>query len=99
MAVLWEDYEALPHLWSLLFGSWPQSQRCWENWEVACTQFANGAPVIVNGKRIEVRSLRSYETDVLSLTRLSMYDVQGYMKNYQKNAQPFNGEVSKKAML
>lgn len=60
MAILWEEYEALPHLWPLLFGSWPQSQRCWENWARACTQLINGPPVAVDGKRMEVGSLRCH---------------------------------------
>ena len=31
VVVHWEEHEAMPHLWPMLFKSWPQAQRCWQN--------------------------------------------------------------------
>lgn len=95
VVVIWEEYEAMPHLWLLLFTNWPQTQRCWSHWARACTSFAKGTPVSSSGSRVEVESLRSIEVDVFALTDLSMDDVQDYMRNHQKNAKPFTGEKKK----
>ena len=50
------------------------------------------ASVAVDGKRMEVGSLRCHQVDVSSLTRLSLCDIQGYISNFQKNAQQFLGD-------
>lgn len=95
VAVVWEEYEAMPHLWPLLFATWPQTQRCWKHWARACTSFAEGRPVASSGNRMEVGNLQSREVDLHTLTRLSMDDVLGYMKDHQKNTKPFTGEKNK----
>ena len=97
VTVVWEEYEAMPHLWPLLFKSWPQNQRCWEGWSRACSQFANGVSVAAKGQNTEVESLRSYHFDVLNLTPLSMHDIQRCLRDHRKTIEPFKG--SKKAML
>lgn len=98
VAVVWEEYEAMPHLWPLLFPTWSQSQRCWRNWARACGSFVKGAPAAPKGNRMEVGSLQSREVDILALTRLSMDEVLGYIRKHQNDVKPFTGERNK-AML
>ncbi len=88
----------MPHLWPLLFPTWPQAQYCWRNWAHACTSFAKGAPAASNGHRIEVGNLQSHEVDIINLTRLGMDDVLDYIKNHQKNAKPFTGEKNNRSL-
>ena len=38
--VVWEEYEAMPHLWAILFPKWPHARLCWENCARACVLLA-----------------------------------------------------------
>ena len=95
VTVIWEEYEAMPHIWPLVLTAWPQVRRCWENWAHVCSSFAKGAPATTSGNRIQVEGLQSQQVDVFTLTDMNMEDVLGYIRNYQKNVKPFTGNQTK----
>ena len=95
VTVIWEEYEAMPHIWPLVFPTWPQARRCWENWARVCSSFARGTPTTTSGHAIQVESLKSQQVDVSTLTDLNMDAVLGYMRNHQKNVKPFTGDKIK----
>ena len=95
VTVIWEEYEAMPHIWPLVLPTLPQARRCWENWARVCSSRVKGAPVTTIGNIIQVESLQSQQVDVFNLTNLSLEDVLGYMRNHQKNVKPFTGDQIK----
>lgn len=101
VTVLFEEYEAMPHTWPIVFRTWPQTTFYIEHSASACTRFTSGGNrrLATEGKRIKLGTLETETLDVLHLTSLSVLDMKERMRDHIRSLKPFTGAVGGKASL
>ena len=99
VCVLFEEYEAMPHLWTLFFRQWPQSVRCFEGLAQACKQFVEGVNLTSRGTSIDLRMLSFKELDVKNLTPLTVEEALVLMKDKVGRMKVWTGKENFRARL
>ena len=99
VSLVWEEYEAMPHLWPFLFHKWILTQRCWESWARACKLLVESQTQETTARMVRVPDARVTEIDLRELTSMTMDEVRGYLKAFQRRQQPFLGNRSGRPSL
>ena len=98
--VRWQEYEAMPHLWPFVFHEWVATKRCWENWGKACAELISGEVDGPSAARvIRVPDGKAETVDLGRLTELSMEDVRGFLREFQRKQKPFLGRQEGRSSL
>ena len=93
--VRWQEYEAMPHLWPFVFHEWLATKRCWENWGKACAELIGDEMDGPSAARvIRVPDGKAETVDLGRLTKLSMEDVRGFLREFQRKQKPSMGSRS-----
>jgi len=82
VVVQWDGFELMPHIWPLLFRSWPQTDWCCQRVASACMEFSNGAPT-ERSKTLHLDGSESDGPDLRELTKLDMDTVKALMRSQQ----------------
>lgn len=81
--VVWEEWEAMPHVFAQVLADEPGAKKCFEHWAAFCTtvveQGAGG--VKTKGTRYAVKSLAASEVDVKALAVMSDDELKRRMLN------------------
>lgn len=97
--VLWEQYQAMPHTWALIFPKWPQSIRCMASWAHACRSFANPqARLLTEGKYIHAKHMNEENVLVTELTPLTPQKALRLMESKIRDLKPFVGAEVKPSL-
>ena len=71
--VVWQEYEAMPHIFMLLLEKLPHSSLCFERWAQFCRQCVQDPGSLrTSGTFVEVETLRSKEVDMTHLTAITV---------------------------
>ena len=83
--VVWEQWEAMPHCFSLVLLGSPMSKRSFKDWSEFCTKAVKGrdkeAEVETQGLWFEARTGREVEMDVKSLDAVGDEEVTRRMRD------------------
>jgi len=98
--VRWEEYEGMPHLWVFIFHEWVATKRCWGSWGKACVELLEGrVGGATTARVVRVPDGRVEDVEFSGLTELSMEDVRGCMREFQRRQKPFIGrEVGRSSL-
>lgn len=99
IAVLWDEYELMPHNWPMGFPSHPNSEKCYRSWAKACLRFVDGSETQTNGTITTLENSQARQLEVAKLTNLTTDEVARLMKSKQSSIQPFTGNLIPKSQL
>ena len=78
-AVVWDEYEDMPHNWPMLLKGWPHARLCYERWAEACLAFwrrsVDGIEVQTNGRFTEFARLQRSGNRKVNVLHLSDFTV------------------------
>lgn len=98
--VVWEQYEAMPHIFMLALERLPHSQFAFERWAGFCKRCVEGGGWVGSrGMFVEVETLRTRDVDVGDLTKLTVEEALVYMRTEQAKRRVFTGNTRAKSML
>ena len=92
VCVLFEEYEAMPHSWPMLYATSPQSQKCFNTWARICVDLAKGERLTTRSVFVELKDMHEKETDTKNLVPLEIDDVILLMKRKAREFKTFTGE-------
>lgn len=52
--VIFEEYQGMPHIFTVLLPKLPQAQRCMRNWAQSCLDFVRGVGNVLESKGVLV---------------------------------------------
>ncbi|KAL2355408.1 alpha/beta hydrolase fold-domain-containing protein [Cryomyces antarcticus] len=81
VTVVWEQYEAMPHCFAMMFDGLETSRRCmagWGRFAQACVESPEA--VRTGGTLVEARTAREREVDVGGISGYSFEEVRGFME-------------------
>ncbi|KAL8971944.1 MAG: hypothetical protein Q9183_000807 [Haloplaca sp. 2 TL-2023] len=99
MAVLWDEYELMPHNWPMAFPNHPNSEKCYHSWAKACLRFVDSSDTQTCGTITTFETSQERHIEVTKLTHLSTADVARLMKSKESSVQPFTGNSVPKSHL
>jgi acetyl esterase/lipase len=98
-SVIFEEYEAMPHIFLWSCAGSPQSEKCWNDWANFCKAIQQGKVVASRAVLVEPKGLREVELDVGKLTPLTVSDACGMIREAANNTRGFTGQKRGRAML
>jgi acetyl esterase/lipase len=90
--VVFQEYEAMPHIFLWSCGGSPQSEKCWNDWAGFCKAIQQGKIVASRAVFVKPKRLHEVALDVSRLTPLTPDDACGIMKTAAKNIEAFTGQ-------
>ena len=101
VCVFFEEYEAMPHSWPMLFATSPQSKKCFDKWARMCDEFVHGNRDEMKSRTVfvEIETMEERETDPTALIPLEIDDVLRLMKHKSKKFKTFTGGLALPARL
>ena len=79
-SVIWQEYEAMPHCFSLIFEHLPGGVKCFESWVQFMKDVVEGRPIQTHGLFIAAKTLKETSVNVMGLLAdVSDTDVDGLM--------------------
>ncbi|MCJ1264463.1 hypothetical protein MMC22_004335 [Lobaria immixta] len=99
VAVIWDEYEFLPHVWPMVLKTYPQTLKCYQSWAEACSRFVSGEVINTTGRFTQWDDLKTRKIDVENVTSLSMGEVERLKRSRQRLVRPFTGEQVIKSTL
>ena len=99
VTVVFQEYEAMPHIFMWRFVDSPQAQKCWIGWADACKRLGEGKSIISRGILVEMKGLRVKEVDLTRLTPLTADDAGAIMKGAAHKYKIFTGRKEGGAVL
>lgn len=99
VTVVFQEYEAMPHIFMWRFPEAPQVRRCWTDWAEMCKALVSGAPVASQGLLIKAKGLQAMELDLSNLSPLSVEDARSLMEKGIQKLTVFKGHKPGGAML
>ena len=94
--VVYEEYEAMPHCFAMIFEHLPASRRFFESWSGFITNVADGGEVEMKGTLIKAKTLQELNLDVTKLTDFTEEVVAGRMKDRAETLSKKNPDPSPK---
>lgn len=81
--VIWEEWEAMPHVFAQILTDEPAAKKCYENWAAFCTAVVEkGAKGIeTKGTRFAIKTMAPSDVDVRSLAVMSDEELEHRMLN------------------
>ena len=101
VCVFFEEYEAMPHSWPMLFTMSPQSKKCFDKWAQVCNEFVSGNRDKMRSRTVfvETEDMKERETNPKELISLEIDDVLRLMKHKSKKFKTFTGGIAIPALL
>ncbi len=99
VTVVFQEYEAMPHIFLWRCAESPQSQKCWSDWAEVCKALFEGKAVASRGVLVKAKALQEEKLDIGDLTPMTVDDACGLMKDAVKNLTVFTGQKMGNAML
>ena len=101
VCVLFEEYEAMPHSWPMLFWVSPQSRKCFQKWAQVCNDFVIGNKDELKSRSVfvKIEDMEEIETDPKQLVPLEVEDIHRLMKHGAKKFKIFTGGIALPALL
>lgn len=90
--VVFQEYEAMPHVFLWLCAGSPQSEKCWNDWANFCKAIQQNKPVASGAVLVEPKGLHEVELDISKLTPLTVDDARGMMREAAKNLRSYTGQ-------
>ena len=87
VAVLFEEYEAMPHAWTIYLPKSPHGRRTYEEWAQVCKRMVRQDKFYTSGRRIAFHDLGATELDVTNLIDLSQEEAMAAI-NLERNRRP-----------
>ena len=97
--VVFQEYEAMPHIFLWRCPGSPQSEKCWSDWADFCKAIAGGRTVASRAVLVEPRGLHEKDLDISKLTPLTVDDAYGMMREATTRMKSFTGQKKGNAML
>ena len=99
IAVLWVEYESMPHKWPMGFPSHPHSEKCYHSWAKACLRFVNSPGAQTNATITTLENSHTRQVEVDKFTNLTTDEVARLMKSKQCSIQPFTRSLVLESQL
>lgn len=97
--VVFQEYEAMPHIFMWTCAGSPQSEKCWKDWADFCKAIHRGKTVASRAVLVEPEGLHERELELSKLTPLTVEDARRMMKEAVKGVKSFTGPKKGYAML
>ncbi|KAI9757110.1 MAG: hypothetical protein M4579_003588 [Chaenotheca gracillima] len=99
VTVLYEQYQAMPHVFALFLSKLPQSMRCWRHWAQICLSFAEGTPLKTHGEFVELPGTSARHVEVEKMMPLHFEEALKRIKQNAMSRPPWIGEKTPKPSL
>lgn len=97
--VVFQEYEAMPHIFLWSCAGSPQSEKCWNDWANFCKVIQQGKTVASRAVLVEPKGLHEVELDLSKLTPLTVDVACGIIKEAAKSIRNYTGQKKGNAML
>lgn len=84
VAVVWEQYEAMPHCFALVLTGTAEAEACFEGFKGFVRGIRDGEAVVAKGEFIEAKTVKRSPVDVRNLLAMSGEDISEAMLRGQK---------------
>ena len=97
--VVFQEYEAMPHIFLWTCAGSPQSEKCWNDWTNFCKAIRQGKTVACRAVLVEPKGLHERELDISRLTPLTADEACSMIREAVKGMRSFTGSKKGNAML
>ena len=97
--VVFQEYEAMPHIFLWSCAGSPQSRKCWHDWAGFCKAIEQGRTVASRAVLVKPKGLHEVGLNINKLTPLTVNDAYRMMREAAKKIRSFSGHQMGISML